>query len=78
MFHHLNTDLRKARDREEELRLLYVAMTRAKRRLCIAVNPGGRNTTLAGLIPETLGWSEGLPESVRVRGDGVTKEESGL
>lgn len=76
MFHQFNAGLRKARDREEELRLLYVAMTRAKRRLCVVANPGGKNTTLGGLIPETLGWGEGIPAGVKVREAGGQSEPS--
>ncbi len=67
MFHQFNTELRKARDREEELRLLYVGLTRARRRLCLVVHPGGRNTTLGGLVPEAMDWVEGVPATVKTR-----------
>lgn len=66
-YHTFNVLWRKDRDRDELYRILYVALTRAERRLCLVLNPGGPTVTLAGDIPDRLGWNEGIPEGVLVR-----------
>jgi ATP-dependent helicase/nuclease subunit A len=66
-FHALNAQRRKDRDREELYRLLYVALTRAKERLCLVVNPSAPNTILAGDVMDRLGFREGIPAEIRVR-----------
>jgi ATP-dependent exoDNAse (exonuclease V) beta subunit len=50
---------------EELKRLVYVAMTRAKRMLCLAV--GDRASGLAGALGRALGYPDRLPSGVRVR-----------
>lgn len=45
---------RKEAERDEELRTLYVAMTRAKRKLCIVVDPKPGGTTLAQKLSQVL------------------------
>jgi ATP-dependent helicase/nuclease subunit A len=64
-FRHLN-GLQKERGREEEQRVLYVALTRARRRLCVVLYPPGKKLTLSGMLQgrERLDRYPG----VRVRG----------
>ena len=64
-FRHLNS-IRSERGREEEQRVLYVALTRAKRRLCVVLFPPSKSLTLSGIIQgnEKL---ERLP-GIRIRG----------
>lgn len=45
-------------DRQEEERVLYVALTRARRRLCVVVNPAQDNKTMAGLIARMANFPE--------------------
>jgi len=54
---------RKDREIEEEMRVLYVAMTRAKRRLCIAAHPSPRTqSSLAKTVAKGIGLgSQPLP-----------------
>lgn len=44
--------------REEELRVLYVALTRARRRLCVGIAEGPNQNHLAGLISHHLGYPD--------------------
>lgn len=46
--------------REEELRVLYVALTRARRRLCVGISEGPNQAHLAGLISHHLGYPDRL------------------
>lgn len=58
----------KAKLTEEKLRLLYVAMTRARQRLCLAVPAvPPRRRCLAGIVADTLGYPEQVHPSIRVR-----------
>jgi ATP-dependent exoDNAse (exonuclease V) beta subunit len=66
-YHLINTQWRKERDREELYRLLYVALTRAKRRLCLVVDPSAPPSKLAGDVVEKLGWREGFPDEIKIR-----------
>jgi ATP-dependent exoDNAse (exonuclease V) beta subunit len=66
-YHAINTQWRKERDREELYRLLYVALTRAKQRLCLVVDPSAPPAKLAGDIAEKLGWREAFPPDIVVR-----------
>ena len=57
-----------ARGSEEEWRVLYVALTRAKSRLCVVIDPRKRTDSYAGLMAKHLGFSaESHPLGVRVR-----------
>jgi ATP-dependent helicase/nuclease subunit A len=58
---------RHRREEEEELRVLYVALTRAKHRLTICLHPKARNTTLAARICRELGYKDNPPPGVVVR-----------
>jgi ATP-dependent exoDNAse (exonuclease V) beta subunit len=64
-FRHLNS-MRTERNREEEQRVLYVALTRAKRRLCVVLFPPSKNLTLSGII-QGNDKLERLP-GIRIRG----------
>ncbi|MDR3691963.1 MAG: UvrD-helicase domain-containing protein [Fimbriimonas sp.] len=50
IMHKLLTDMKKARNEAEERRVLYVALTRAQRRLCICIVPPSNATTASKLI----------------------------
>jgi ATP-dependent exoDNAse (exonuclease V) beta subunit len=63
--HRFLTERRKLRDEEEELRVLYVALTRPQRRLCICLYPPRRDRTVSKMLQELLG--DPPPPGVRVR-----------
>jgi ATP-dependent exoDNAse (exonuclease V) beta subunit len=65
--HKLLTELKKARELEEEERVLYVALTRAKRRLCVCLYPQRTDLTVSKLLHRFLG--DPPPPSVTVRED---------
>ncbi|MCH8979596.1 MAG: UvrD-helicase domain-containing protein [Armatimonadetes bacterium] len=52
---------------EEELRVLYVAMTRARRRLCVVVSPSPDEVSAAGIVCGRMNFAEGAPSGVYVR-----------
>jgi ATP-dependent exoDNAse (exonuclease V) beta subunit len=57
--------LRKEREIEEEKRILYVAMTRAKKRLCVVAHGKPRNAnSIAGIIGKELGLARSIPGTV--------------
>jgi ATP-dependent exoDNAse (exonuclease V) beta subunit len=56
---------RKEREKAEEIRVFYVALTRAKCRLCICLYPPGRTESPSRMLGEVLG--DGVPPGVRVR-----------
>lgn len=64
LFHAAMVEAQKARDLKEAQRLMYVALTRAKHRLCICIFPGQANTQV-GTIKKAFG--ETPPPSVRYR-----------
>ncbi|MFQ3586537.1 MAG: 3'-5' exonuclease, partial [Fimbriimonadaceae bacterium] len=66
-YHAFISERRKALDAEEEKRLLYVAMTRAKRRLCLVVSPNARSGTVSKLISEATGYPGISVPGVRLR-----------
>ncbi len=68
MMHAYLSELRKAREEEEELRVLYVALTRAKERLCICLYPDRGHKTLSKIIGDAVGQVP--PPGVRVRDPG--------
>lgn len=67
MFHEWIAERRKERERAEELRLLYVGMTRAKRRLCIVADPQARSNSVAKAVAEEMGLPDHLPTGVLER-----------
>jgi ATP-dependent exoDNAse (exonuclease V) beta subunit len=58
-------DLRRTRDEAEELRVLYVALTRAQKRLCICTYPPKRDRTFSKIISDAIGSTP--PAGIRVR-----------
>ncbi len=50
LMHKLLTERKKQRESDEEKRILYVALTRAKERLCITIVPNGRTMTVSKLL----------------------------
>jgi ATP-dependent exoDNAse (exonuclease V) beta subunit len=56
---------KKRREEDEELRVLYVALTRAKSRLCLCVYPNRQHKTLSKVITDALGKVP--PPGVRVK-----------
>lgn len=70
LYHSWLESRRHRRDEEEELRVLYVAMTRAQNRLCICLHPRIKNQAwLAARICREIGYAdtESLPPGIRVR-----------
>lgn len=55
------------REREEEERVLYVAMTRACRRLCLCISDKARSATQACSIAQAFPYREAPPPGIRVR-----------
>lgn len=58
-------DRKRGRDEAEELRVLYVALTRAQQRLCICLYPPKRDRTVSKIISEAVGSPP--PPGIRVR-----------
>ncbi|MFN3728227.1 MAG: UvrD-helicase domain-containing protein [Fimbriimonadaceae bacterium] len=58
---------RKHREREEEWRVVYVAMTRAERRLCLCLPDSAPSTALISELSALIGYPNELPDYVRVR-----------
>ncbi len=54
MAHKLLKDVKKRREDEEEKRILYVALTRAKKRLCICMMPPGRGLSVSKLLADLI------------------------
>lgn len=66
----LIADRRREREKEEEWRVMYVALTRAQKRLCIAIQPTGTGQSFGGLLAKTVGYKPGAPPpGIRVRED---------
>lgn len=59
-------ELRKQRETDEDWRVIYVALTRAKKRLCVVTRPTGAHT-VADVIAKHSGFKEGTPPGVIVR-----------
>ena len=56
-----------AKVRQEELRVLYVAMTRAKERLCAVVSETGGHSNPAEILALRSGYPKSVPPSLMVR-----------
>lgn len=59
------------KETEEEWRVLYVAMTRACRRLCLCLSETAESTTHARAIAQHFPFREGAPPGIRVRRHGA-------
>ncbi|HVL37794.1 MAG TPA: UvrD-helicase domain-containing protein [Fimbriimonadaceae bacterium] len=66
-FHDWMAARRHERERQEEDRLLYVAMTRAKKRLCLCVHPQAPHGFFAARIARVFGYKDTPPPLVHVR-----------
>ncbi|MEZ0324450.1 MAG: UvrD-helicase domain-containing protein [Fimbriimonas sp.] len=55
MMHRYLSELKKLREEEEELRVLYVALTRAKTRLCVCLYPTRGHKTISKIISDAVG-----------------------
>jgi ATP-dependent helicase/nuclease subunit A len=65
LMHRWLSDRKRDKEEQEELRVLYVALTRAKSRLCICVYPPRGRKTLSKAIGDAIGSQP--PPGVRVR-----------
>lgn len=67
-FHRFLTSRRHDREREEGARLLYVALTRARRRLAVVTHAQAGNDTFAGMVARAVGLSaKSTPVGYRLR-----------
>ncbi len=67
-YHAWLADARKKRESDEELRVLYVALTRAKRRLCVVAHPTPKKAkSFAGIVASTIGIGKSAPQGLRIR-----------
>lgn len=60
-------ELKSEMDFAEELRVEYVAMTRAKERLCVAVDPEAKKNTMAAIAAKLSGFPDKTHLGVKVR-----------
>lgn len=67
LYHECLKQRRDEREQDEELRLLYVAMTRAQRRLCVVASGAANHGTLAKRIATAVGFGKSPPVGIRVR-----------
>jgi ATP-dependent exoDNAse (exonuclease V) beta subunit len=67
MFHDWLASERQNREEEEEWRVMYVALTRAKERLCVVVNPSGAGDKIADKICKLLRYRDIPPPGVVIR-----------
>jgi ATP-dependent helicase/nuclease subunit A len=65
LFHTFLSERLKTRSREEELRVLYVAMTRARKRLCVALYPPASADSISKRLRGIIG--DAPPSGIRVR-----------
>lgn len=67
-YHAWVADQRKKRQTEEEYRVLYVALTRAKKRLCIVAHPNSKKAdSFARVVASRIGLGKSVPAGIRVR-----------
>lgn len=69
VYHLWLSERRKDQEQEEKLRVLYVAMTRAKKKLCLVLHPDLKTNTYGGKLAELIGYRGEGPPGVRVRQD---------
>ena len=66
-FHRWLSEAEAERGREEELRVLYVGMTRARRKLCVVVSQEGGHESAASLVALRAGMPKSVLPGVKVR-----------
>ncbi|MHB8635240.1 MAG: UvrD-helicase domain-containing protein [Fimbriimonadaceae bacterium] len=77
-FHVFLSHLRQTREREEAARLLYVALTRAKRRLAVVTHAQAGNDTFAGIIARAVGLNaRTTPFGYRIRNEAAQDTSGG-
>jgi len=67
MFHEWLAQRRQDREEAEEWRVMYVALTRAKERLCVVLNPSGAGDKIAEKLARTIKFRDVAPPGVVVR-----------
>ena len=76
LYHKWLTNLRKDRDVAEEMRVLYVAMTRARQRLCIVAHPKARNYgSIAAIVGRHMNWGSTPPLGLTIRTPGKPESD---
>lgn len=73
LMHRFLTERRKERDEREEFRVLYVALTRAKSRLCVCLYPVGRDRSVSRVLSDLIG--DAVPPGVVVRDSRMTPRD---
>lgn len=66
-FYNWMVEKRQERDRQEELRVLYVALTRAESRLCIVSHGSLPKDSIAKRVAAVFGWKRQPPVGFRIR-----------
>lgn len=67
-YHAWLADQRKQRQTDEEFRVLYVAMTRARKRLCVVAHPKAKKArSFARVVAKTIGLDSRTPDGIVVR-----------
>lgn len=66
-FYKMLDDELRSSEREEELRILYVAMTRAREKLCVCIHPEENMQTLGGLVAKLCDIKNKTLEGVKFR-----------
>jgi ATP-dependent exoDNAse (exonuclease V) beta subunit len=75
LYHKWLSERLRQREREEADRVLYVALTRAKRRLCVCVSPTPQPANMAGVVSRALSIQDRVyPGLVLRRPDGKLEE----
>ncbi len=69
VYHLWLSERRKDQEQEEKLRVLYVAMTRAKKKLCMVVHPDLRTTTFGGKVAEMMAFTGTPLPGTKVRSE---------
>lgn len=75
MYHQCLKQRREEREQNEELRLLYVAMTRARQRLCVVASGAADHRTLAKRVATAVGFDKAPPKGIRVREAGSSSPD---
>lgn len=67
LYYNWLAEQRKEREMQEELRLLYVAFTRARQRLCVVTHGSAKPDTLAKRVAGVIGFGKSPPAGFDVR-----------